>query len=108
MAIWCILAAPLIMSNDLRNIKPESKEILLNKLAISVNQDSLGVQGRKLYSVNCNLLLVLRDVDRSDIRRNVNLVDGHSVHRAAFLHATAKQQYFVSFLQPNHVADFMK
>lgn len=51
MAIWCILAAPLIMSNDLRNIKPESKEILLNKLAISVNQDPLGVQGRKLYSL---------------------------------------------------------
>lgn len=31
MAIWAILAAPLIMSNDLDNIRPEFKEILTNR-----------------------------------------------------------------------------
>lgn len=31
MAIWAILAAPLIMSNDLKNLRPEFEEILLNK-----------------------------------------------------------------------------
>lgn len=31
MAIWAILAAPLLMSNDLTNIRQEFKEILLNK-----------------------------------------------------------------------------
>lgn len=31
MAIWAIIASPLIMSNDLKNIRPEFKEILLNK-----------------------------------------------------------------------------
>lgn len=31
MAIWAILAAPLIMSNDLKNVRPEFEEILLNK-----------------------------------------------------------------------------
>lgn len=30
MAIWAILAAPLIMSNDLEQIQSEFKEILLN------------------------------------------------------------------------------
>lgn len=48
MAIWAILAAPLIMSNDLGNVRPEFKEILQNKDIIAVNQDPLGLQGRRL------------------------------------------------------------
>uniref|UniRef100_A0A914EKP6 Alpha-galactosidase n=1 Tax=Acrobeloides nanus TaxID=290746 RepID=A0A914EKP6_9BILA len=46
MTMWSIWSAPLIMSNDLRNIDPTSKEILLNKRVISVDQDPLGIMGR--------------------------------------------------------------
>ncbi|EEB17658.1 alpha-N-acetylgalactosaminidase, putative [Pediculus humanus corporis] len=49
MAIWSILSAPLIMSNDLRNIRPEFKEILLNKDAIEINQHELGISGKRKY-----------------------------------------------------------
>lgn len=45
MAIWAILAAPLLMSVDLKNIRPEFQEILLNQPIIDVNQDELGFQG---------------------------------------------------------------
>lgn len=31
MAVWAVLAAPLIMSNDLAKVRPEIKEILQNK-----------------------------------------------------------------------------
>ncbi|GLG93369.1 Probable alpha-galactosidase A, partial [Gryllus bimaculatus] len=48
MAIWAILAAPLIMSNDLRTIRPEFKDILLNREIIAINQDVLGIQGRRV------------------------------------------------------------
>lgn len=48
MAIWSIMAAPLYMSNDLRNIKPESQALLLNKRVIAINQDPLGIQGQRL------------------------------------------------------------
>ncbi len=44
MGMWCMLAAPLIMSADLRTIRPEFKEILLNREAIKIDQDPLGVQ----------------------------------------------------------------
>ncbi|CAH0696002.1 unnamed protein product [Spodoptera exigua] len=47
-AIWCIMAAPLIMSTDLSTIKPEFRAILLDKYPISVNQDVLGKQGRRI------------------------------------------------------------
>lgn len=49
MAIWAILAAPLLMSNDLRDIRPEYKEILLNKDIIAINQDPMGIMGKKVY-----------------------------------------------------------
>ena len=49
MAIWCTLAAPLIMSNDLRHMKAEFRDILQNKNAIKINQDPLGHQGRRVY-----------------------------------------------------------
>jgi alpha-galactosidase len=45
MAVWCIWASPLYMSNDLRAISKESARILLNKWAIAVNQDKLGIFG---------------------------------------------------------------
>lgn len=48
MAIWAILAAPLLMSVDLANIRPEFAEILLNKAVIDVNQDELGIQGKRI------------------------------------------------------------
>ena len=50
-ALWAIAKGPLIMGNDLQNIRPESLEILKNTEVIGVNQDPLGVQG--LCKVNC-------------------------------------------------------
>ena len=48
MAIWAIIAAPLIMGNDARSIKPSSAAILLNRHAIEIDQDELGRQGGRL------------------------------------------------------------
>lgn len=45
MALWSILAAPLIMSNDLCNLPAWSKSILQNKRLIAISQDKLGIQG---------------------------------------------------------------
>ncbi|XP_041653932.1 alpha-galactosidase A [Cheilinus undulatus] len=45
MALWAIMAAPLLMSNDLRDICPRSKELLQNRRIIAISQDPLGKQG---------------------------------------------------------------
>jgi alpha-galactosidase len=47
-SFWCLLAAPLIAGNDLRDMTPEVKEILMNKEVIAVNQDALGREGRRI------------------------------------------------------------
>jgi alpha-galactosidase len=46
-SLWCILAAPLIAGNDIRSMSQEIKDILLNKEAIEVDQDSPGRQGQR-------------------------------------------------------------
>ncbi|MDP4276056.1 MAG: glycoside hydrolase family 27 protein [Bacteroidota bacterium] len=43
--LWCLLAAPLMAGNDLRNMTIETYDILSNKDLISIDQDSLGIQG---------------------------------------------------------------
>lgn len=48
MAIWAILAAPLLMSVDLRTIRPEYKAILQNRKIIEVDQDPLGKKNHEL------------------------------------------------------------
>ncbi|XP_033631500.1 alpha-N-acetylgalactosaminidase-like isoform X4 [Asterias rubens] len=48
MAMWAIFAAPLLMSNDLRNIQPVYRDILLNKEVIRINQDPAGKMGKKM------------------------------------------------------------
>lgn len=52
MAVWAILAAPLLISTDLGGLTDRSKELLLNKDLIAVNQDPLGRAGIRVILVN--------------------------------------------------------
>ncbi|XP_031497497.1 alpha-galactosidase 3 [Nymphaea colorata] len=47
-SIWALMKAPLLIGCDVRNMTAETLEILSNREVIDVNQDSLGVQGRKV------------------------------------------------------------
>jgi len=44
-SLWCMLAAPLIMGCDVRHMTAATREILLNREAIALDQDPLGKQG---------------------------------------------------------------
>lgn len=43
-SMWCMLSAPLMAGNDLRNMSESTRTILTNKEVIALDQDSLGVQ----------------------------------------------------------------
>jgi alpha-galactosidase len=49
MALWSILAAPLLAGNDIRNMTDETKAILLNKEVIAIDQDRAGKQGKQAW-----------------------------------------------------------
>lgn len=74
-SLWCMLAAPLILGNDLRKfIRPDGSvdkdnkvlKIISNKAAIAINQDKLGVQCRRIKSNGlCDVLV--KPLENSEI-----------------------------------------
>lgn len=48
MSLWCLMAAPLLAGNDIRNMNDNIKEILMNSDIIAVNQDPLGKQAKRI------------------------------------------------------------
>jgi alpha-galactosidase len=51
-AIWAMLSAPLLMSNDLRTVSQESKAILKNRHVIAIDQDQYGLFGQRVFKKN--------------------------------------------------------
>lgn len=47
-SLWCMIAAPLIAGNDLASMTAHTKEILLNRDVIAIDQDKLGKEGYKI------------------------------------------------------------
>ena len=64
-SMWCMLAAPLIAGNDLFHMSKETKEILTNKEAIAVDQDSLGIEGF-VYSSKDGLEIWAKPLENGD------------------------------------------
>lgn len=47
MSLWCLMAAPLMITCDIRNMNERTKKILLNKDIIAIDQDPLGKQAER-------------------------------------------------------------
>ncbi len=47
-SLWAMMAAPLIAGNDIATMNAATREILLNREVIAVDQDRLGQQGRRI------------------------------------------------------------
>ena len=48
MTMWSIMAAPIMISSDVRKMSTQVKELYINADMIAINQDSLGVQGHRI------------------------------------------------------------
>ena len=47
-SMWAMFSAPLLAGNDISNMTPDTKEILLNKEVIAIDQDPLGQQAHRV------------------------------------------------------------
>ena len=56
-SLWCMMASPLILGNDLRTISKEVLEIVTNKNLIAINQDPLGIQCRRIKKGGVDTLI---------------------------------------------------
>lgn len=48
-SLWAIMAAPLIAGNDVARMDAATRAILLNREVIAVDQDALGIAGRRVW-----------------------------------------------------------
>ena len=56
--MWCIMASPLFLGNDVLNMPEYAKEIVMNKEMIDIDQDPLGIQGDVVKEYNNGSLQV--------------------------------------------------
>lgn len=50
-SLWALMKAPLLIGCDIRNLTNVTKQILTNSEVIAVNQDPLGIQGRRVRHI---------------------------------------------------------
>jgi|SRR5208337_1851922 len=76
-SLWAILAAPLIAGNDLRDMKPEIREILTQKEVIAVDQDPAGIEGHRVRKDGDSEVWAkpLRDGSRAVVLFNRGIAD---------------------------------
>ena len=56
-ALWCMMCAPLILGNDLRNISDDVLKIVKNPDLIAINQDALGVPAKRVIKGTVDVLI---------------------------------------------------
>ncbi len=56
-ALWCMMASPLLLGNDIRIMTEDIKKIITNKHLIAIDQDSLGKQAKRIVKGNIDVLV---------------------------------------------------
>lgn len=103
-SLWAMMAAPLILGNDVRDMNPHTLSVLMNKDVIAVDQDPLGIQGfrilqddgieiwwKPLSDNNWALCIFNRNHDPKDVSldwQDFNIYDKFSDRSTDFLNLT--------------------
>ena len=76
--MWCMMASPLILGNDLRNMSEATRRIILNRDMIAIDQDRLGVQGLH-YCDRDGLAFWFKPLDNGDWAFTILNPTGHDI-----------------------------
>ena len=76
--MWCMMASPLILGNDLRNMSEATRRIILNRDMIAIDQDRLGVQGLH-YCDRDGLAFWFTPLDNGDWAFTILNPTGHDI-----------------------------
>lgn len=50
--MWCMLASPLMLGNDIRKMDEPTRQLVTNKEVIAIDQDKLGIQGFRFMNLD--------------------------------------------------------
>ncbi|KAF4748581.1 hypothetical protein FOZ62_024192 [Perkinsus olseni] len=68
MALWSIFSSPLLMSNELYNMPPGTKEILQDREVIAVDQDPLGKMGYPIFVNTSNVRVWIKELSPEGVK----------------------------------------
>ena len=63
--MWCMMAAPLILGNDIRSMTKQTLDIITNREVIAIDQDPLGIQGLR-YRIESGIEYWLKPLENGD------------------------------------------
>lgn len=95
MSMWCMMASPLAMTNDLRNVSEDDRRILLNPEIIAINQDSLGKAAERKVMTDSYQIFVRQLADGSHAVALLNTSDKPLTLTADFAHLGIPGKYTV-------------
>ena len=56
-ALWCMMASPLLLGNDIRSMSEDVLKIIANKHLIAIDQDALGKQAKRIVKASVDVLV---------------------------------------------------
>ena len=65
--LWCMMAAPLILGNDIRKMSDDICKLITNRNLIAINQDKLGKQAKRIVNGNIDVLVKPLDNNKTAI-----------------------------------------
>lgn len=65
-SIWCMMSAPLMAGNDLREMDLFTRKILCNERAIEINQDKLGISAFRFIKYN-GIDILVKPLENGDV-----------------------------------------
>ena len=118
-SLWCILAAPLMAGNDVRDMPDSIKNILTAKEVIAVDQDPRGFQGYKVFDNGKQqvynkplsdgttaVLLLNMDKENADVKVNWEQIGLQGNQRVRDLWKQKDLGYFNNFFIAKDLAQY--
>ena len=95
MSMWCMMASPLAMTNDLRKVSEDDRRILLNPEIIAINQDPLGKAAERKVMTDDYQIYVRPLADGSHAVALLNTSEKPLVLTADFAHLGIPGKYTI-------------
>lgn len=95
MSMWCMMASPLAMTNDLRKVSADDRRILLNPEIIAINQDPLGKAAERKVMTDDYQIYVRPLADGSHAIALLNTSDKPLTLTADFAHLGIPGKYTI-------------
>lgn len=80
LSLWAMMASPLILGNDLRQMSPEIVDLLNNRQLTAINQDPGGHQASRIHHSNDHDVLLKTLTSKKGLARKALLVFNRTAH----------------------------